>query len=84
MAKTATLYRMVTPDHVCPFGVKSLELLKSQGYEVEDHKLASRAEVDAFKAKHDVTTTPQTFIDGKRVGGYDDLTEYFGEQDAAE
>ncbi|HAV81691.1 MAG TPA: glutaredoxin, partial [Erythrobacter sp.] len=33
---------------------------------------------DAFKTEHDVATTPQTFIDGQRIGGYDDLREYLG------
>ena len=30
--------------------------------------------------KHGVETTPQTWIDGERVGGYDDLREHFGEE----
>ena len=76
--KTATLYRMVTSEHICPFGLKSLHLLKSNGYEVEDHPLRDRAEQNAFKAEHDVKTTPQTFIDGTRIGGHDDLRRHFG------
>jgi glutaredoxin len=76
--KTAKLYRMVTPEHVCPFGVKSRDLLERQGFEVEDHHLKTRAETDAFKAEHHVKTTPQTFIAGQRVGGYDDLRRHFG------
>lgn len=76
--KAAQLYRMVTDAHTCPFGLKSLDLLERQGFTVEDHALRSREETDAFKAKHDVKTTPQTFIDGKRIGGYDDLRRYFG------
>ncbi len=80
MSKNAQLYRMVTDEHICPYGLKSLDLLKRQGYSVEDHKLKSREETDQFKAKHNVKTTPQTFIDGKRVGGYDDLLEYFGKE----
>ncbi len=78
MTKTAVLYRMVMPNHLCPFGLRSLDLLKREGYEVEDHHLTSREETDAFREKHDVKTTPQTFIDGKRIGGYDDLRAYFG------
>ncbi len=31
-----------------------------------------------LKKKHDVKTTPQTFINGKRIGGHDDLVEHFG------
>ncbi|HVI98895.1 MAG TPA: MauE/DoxX family redox-associated membrane protein [Sphingomonas sp.] len=76
--KTATLYRMVMPDHVCPYGLKSKHLLESHGYVVEDHWLTTRAETDAFKAEHGVKTTPQTFIQGKRIGGNDDLRRFFG------
>jgi glutaredoxin len=77
-AKQAVLYRMATPEHICPFGLKSLDLLKRRGYEVEDHPLRSRAEQDDFKAEHGVKTTPQTFIEGERIGGHEDLKRYFG------
>ena len=76
--KTATVYRMVMPGHVCPYGLKTVDLLKREGYAVEDHHLTTREETDAFKEKHDVRTTPQTFIKGDRIGGYDDLREHFG------
>ena len=78
--KTATLYRMVMPDHVCPYGRKSLWLLKRKGYRVDDRHLTTRAATDAFKAQHDVRTTPQTFIDGQRIGGHDDLRRFFGQK----
>ncbi|WP_404341241.1 MauE/DoxX family redox-associated membrane protein [Pseudoalteromonas mariniglutinosa] len=77
MAKSAILYRMVTDEHICPFGLKSKDLLQRNGFTVDDRHLSSRQETDALKAKHDVTTTPQTFIDGQRIGGYDDLRGYF-------
>lgn len=77
-ARKAELYRMVTPEHICPWGLKALDLLRREGFEVEDHHLKSREQTDAFKAKHQVETTPQTFIGGQRVGGYDDLREYLG------
>ena len=76
--KRAVLYRMVMPDHTCPYGVKARDLLRRKGYAVEDHHLTTRAETDAFKAEHGVKTTPQTFIGGERVGGYDDLRRFFG------
>ena len=79
MTKHAALYRMVTPEHICPFGLKSLDLLEREGYEVEDHVLKSRADTDAFMAAQDVETTPQTFIGGERIGGYDDVRKFFGE-----
>ena len=75
--KSATLYRMVTPEHVCPFGLKSLDLLQREGFDVDDRQLKSRAEADSFMEKERVKTTPQTFVAGSRVGGYDDLREYF-------
>lgn len=77
-AKKAVLYRMVMKDHVCPWGFKSLHLLTRKGYEVDDRHLTTREEIDAFKARHGVATTPQTFIKDRRVGGYDDLKRYFG------
>ncbi len=73
---TATLYRMVLPDHVCPFGVRAKDRLEKAGYSVDDHVLSSRETVDAFEAEHGVTTTPQVFIDGERIGGSDDLERY--------
>jgi glutaredoxin len=76
--KQATLYRMVMPDHVCPYGIKALDLLKRLGFNVDDRWLRTRTETDAFKAQHGVKTTPQTFIGGERIGGYDDLRRYFG------
>ncbi len=78
MAKIATLYRMVMPDHVCPFGRRALDLLQRQGYAVEDRHLTTREQVDAFKAEHGVKTTPQTFIGGRRIGGHDDLRRFLG------
>lgn len=78
MTKTAQLYRMVMDKHVCPYGIKAKWLLERKGYKVEDHHLTTRAQTDAFKAQHDVQTTPQTFIDGKRIGGYTELRASFG------
>ena len=75
---SATIYRMVMPEHVCPFGLKARDILRRRGYAVDDHWLTTRAETDAFKVEHNVQTTPQTFIDRKRIGGYDDLRRFFG------
>ena len=76
--KIATLYRIVMPDHMCPHGLKSKDVLERQGYLVEDHHLTTRAEIDGFKSEYEVKTTPQTFINQKRIGGFDDLNNYFG------
>ena len=76
--RTAVLHRMVTDEHVCPYGIKALHLLKRQGYTVEDRHLKSREETDRFKADQGVRTTPQIFIGGDRIGGYDDLRRHLG------
>lgn len=82
--KKATLYRMVMSDHLCPYGLKSKDLLERQGFEVDDHHLETRDATDAFMAEHQVDTTPQTWIGGERIGGYDELRAFFGDEPKAE
>ncbi|WP_349257527.1 glutaredoxin [Rheinheimera sp.] len=84
MRKSATLYRMHTSEHICPYGLRSKNLLEKQGFAVEDHKLTSREETDEFKKKYNVETTPQTFIEGQRIGGYDDLRKHFNMKPAGQ
>lgn len=76
--RKAILYRMVMPSHTCPYGLKAKDLLRRSGYAVDDRHLTTREETDAFKAKHGVATTPQVFIGGERIGGYDDLRRFLG------
>lgn len=77
--KTAALYRMVMEDHLCPYGLKAKDLLERKGFAIDDHHLETRAETDAFLREHNVKTSPQVWIGGERIGGYDALREYFGE-----
>lgn len=72
----ATLYRMVLPDHTCPFGVKAKSLLTEHGYAVDDRLLRSRDEVEAIKAEYGLATTPLVFIGDERIGGSDDLERF--------
>ena len=78
VSKQAKIYRLVTPDHMCPHGLKAKALLERNGFSVEDHHLVSREDANEFKAAHGVKTTPQIFIDDVRVGGFDDLSERLG------
>ncbi|TFI60069.1 glutaredoxin [Sphingomonas parva] len=78
--RSATLYRMVLPDHICPFGVRAKQMLEQNGFEVEDRVLGSREEVDAFKSEQGVATTPQVFIGGERIGGSDDLEQWLADR----
>src|SRR5690606_15890077 len=79
-AKTAVLYRMVMPEHTCPYGLKAKDLLKRSDFQVDDRLLTTREQTDAFKAEHGVATTPQTFINGERIGGYDDPRRFLGKR----
>ena len=78
--RQATLYRMVTDSHICPYGLKARDLLRRKGFQVEDRWLKTRAETDALKAEFNVKTTPQILIEGARIGGYDDLRRFLGQK----
>ena len=77
-SREAVLYRMILPEHTCPFGVRAKEMLEAGGYEVDDRILRSREEVDRFEEEQGVATTPQVFIGGERIGGSDDLERFLG------
>ena len=76
MPESIVLYRMVLPEHTCPYGVRAKQLLESEGVEFEERILSSREEVDAFQSEHGVPTTPQVFIDGERLGGTEELERW--------
>ena len=76
MARTATLTRMVLPDHECPDGVRAKAMLEQAGFTIDEHILSTHAEVDAFKQKHGLATTPLIEIDGKAIGGAADLEKW--------
>ena len=72
------LYRMATPDHLCPYGQLAEQLLREQGLPFDDHLLTNQADVERFKAAHGVATTPQIFAGRQRIGGYTDLALHLG------
>jgi glutaredoxin len=78
MSKLATLYRMETDTHICPFGLRAKDLLRRNGFQIDDRILSSRAEVDNIKSKLDVKTTPQVIIGETRIGGFEDLQHHLG------
>lgn len=81
--RQAVLYRMVLPDHTCPYGVRAKEMLEEARFDIDDRILSSRGEVDAFQDENGVSTTPQIFIDGERIGGSDELEDYLMQEGAA-
>ena len=76
----AVLYRMELPAYICGYGTAARDLLRKNGFEVEEHILSTRSETDAVKDKHNVQTTPLIFIDGERIGGYTDLKKHLKRQ----
>jgi glutaredoxin 3 len=74
--RKATLYRMKLPTHECPYGLLARRMLEDNGFEIDEHLLTTREQVDAFQAEHGVETTPQIFIEGERIGGSDELASY--------
>ena len=74
------LYRMSMPEHECPWGLKAIALLQRRGIAFQDHRLSSQEQVNAFKQRHNVPTTPQIFSGDRRIGGYSELAEVLGEK----
>lgn len=62
----------------CSWSDKAEALLKEKGISYDTHTFKTTEEMEAFKAKYNVKTTPQVFLNGERVGGYTDLASHFG------
>jgi len=72
------MYKIYTKDN-CPWCVKAKRLLMDCGLQYEELKLGVDYERDDLKALLPESlplTVPQVFVYNKRVGGYEDLTEY--------
>ena len=82
MARSLVLYRMILPDHTCPYGVRAAQMLDDAGVAFEDRILRSREEVDAFETEHEVETTPQFFVDDERIGGSEEIERWLQSQKA--
>jgi len=66
------------PD--CPYCVVAKKLLETKGYEVEERRVGfgwNREQL--LEAVPNARTVPQIFLDGKYIGGSDDLKKYFNE-----
>ena len=69
---------MVTPRHRCPWGIKARDLLRRAGYAIDDHLLVTQEANEQYKRQNGYDETPQIFIGGRHVGGYDALREHLG------
>jgi glutathione-dependent peroxiredoxin len=61
----------------CPFCARAKALLKEKGIHYEEIVLGKDISTLSLKAVTGATTVPQVFIDGKLIGGSDDLAAYF-------
>ena len=82
--KQAVLYRMVTSQKICVHGLKAKDLLRRNGYFVDDRHLKDPDAIRKFKKVYNVPSLPQVFIENKAIGGFDELREHFGLKSKAE
>ncbi len=61
----------------CNHCTKAKATLAEQGVQYEELALGEEISISAMRAITKADTTPQIFIDGKHVGGNDELTKYF-------
>ncbi|OYY72251.1 glutaredoxin [Sphingomonas sp. 28-63-12] len=59
----------------CPYCTRALNLLRGKPVEIEEHDitLGGPKRVEMLERANGGTTVPQIFIDGRHVGGSDDL-----------
>jgi len=64
---------------VCPYCVNAKNLLDSKGIEYEERNLETGGwtKEQLLEAVPGARTVPQIFIDGKLIGGYDQLKQHF-------
>ncbi len=74
--RNATLYRMKLPEHECPYGLLARRMLEDAGFNIEEHLLTSREQVEEFKRDHGIETTPLVLINGEAIGGSEELAHY--------
>ncbi|WP_111976621.1 glutathione peroxidase [Algibacillus agarilyticus] len=61
----------------CPFCAKAKALLTEKGFAYEELALGDTVSIAGLRALSGRDTVPQVFIDGKHIGGSDDLEAYF-------
>ena len=61
----------------CPYCSRAKHLLESKGVAYEEHDLNAEAgrRAEMMQRSHGRHTVPQIFIDGRHIGGCDDLYE---------
>ena len=60
----------------CPFCARAKQMLKDKGWDYEEIILGKEITTRSIKAVTGATSTPQVFIDGKLIGGSEELAAY--------
>lgn len=62
----------------CPYCVMAKALLENKGYEIEERKIGvDWTKEQLLESVPMARTVPQIFLDGKYIGGHDDLVKHF-------
>jgi len=61
----------------CPHCARAKDLLVQKGLQYEELTLGDEISISAMRAITNADTVPQVFIDGKHIGGADDLAQHF-------
>ena len=66
----------------CPYCVNAKALLDSKGIVYEERNISQGkwTKEQLLEAVPGARTVPQIFLDGKLIGGYDNLKEYLGDR----
>ena len=68
----------------CPYCDRAKALLKQKGIEIEERKIGSGwTKEQLLESVPTARTVPQIFLDGKHVGGYDDLVKKFNQENVS-
>ena len=62
----------------CPYCANAKKLLQDKGLDYEEIILGKEVTTRSIKAVTGRTSTPQVFIDGKHIGGSEELAAHFG------
>ena len=65
-------------DH-CPYCINAKNLLDAKGIAYEERNISQEewTKEQLLESVPEARTVPQIFIDGKLIGGYDQLKDYF-------
>ncbi len=61
----------------CPHCARAKSLLAQQGFQYEELTVGEEISISAMRAITSADTVPQVFIDGKHIGGADELAQHF-------